>query len=179
MVFYFPGIILLFISFTIAKGFINFDEEFIIFLCLFIVFTTLMEGLSNTMYDYAKNKSSKIKNWYLKKWNEHLIRLRKQYIVLEFLNNFTSQNLYIFYKSINSFFSFISYNFYLKDLYLNFLVKETFYIYELLENQALSNSNRLAFNQMKTLLVELMQAESQEFPSNCIKNAIISLSKKK
>lgn len=178
MLFFYPGLIILFLLFSIAKGFMNFDEEFVIFLCLLIVFITIIENLGDSILEYSSAKIAKIKGWYLVNWNEHLSRLDKQRKVLLFLQKFVLHGVYFFFKTVNSFIFFISYNFNLKNLYLNLLVKEIFFSFEMLENTANTAYTKFVFDDAKTKILNSLNKENAEFPINSFKIALSRVSKK-
>ena len=172
-----PYLLIFIIFFGITKGFINFDEEFVIFLCLFIVFVTLMETLGDIMNDYAVTKTIKIKSWYLINWNLNLDRIKNNSKLVFFNENFYKISFYFFITTLNSFLFFISYNFYLKQLYNFFLIKEILYIYELLELKTINKIYLYGFNKNKKYFLNSISKISNKFLFKTLKMSMKKIKK--
>jgi len=62
---------------AIAKGFFNLDEEFVVFLCLIIVFSTGIAVLSNAITEYSSSKVEKLLSIHSRNWSQLLVILKK------------------------------------------------------------------------------------------------------
>jgi hypothetical protein len=172
---YYPSFLLYIVFFGIVMALFNYDEEFVIFLCLLIIFLTLMETLGDHVNEYASEKTSKIKLWYFTNWNLHLNRIKSNSELLFFIENFYNISFIFFVKILNSFFYFISYNFYLKNIYSSLLVKELLYTYEFLELNADLNSKILRFNKKKENFLAIIKNKNNKFPIKTLKLALNKL----
>lgn len=175
--YYYPSFILSILFVNVVLGFMNFDEEFIIFLCLLIVFLTLMETLDTHLNEYANEKIKRIKSWYFTNWNLHLFRIKNNSELLFFIENFYIVSFLFFVKILNSFFYFISYNFYLQRIYSSLLVKELLYIYEFLELNATLNSKLIKFNKQKEIFLNIVKTKNKVFPIKTLSLALQRLKK--
>ena len=172
MILYNPYLLIFIIFFGIAKGFINFDEEFVIFLCLFIVFITLMETLGKFLTGYVSAKTIQIKSWYLINWTLNLNRIKTNSKLVFFNENFYNISFYFFITILNSFLFFISYNFYLKQFYNLFLIKEIIYIYEFLELKTINKIYLYGFNKNKKYFLNSIYKISNKFLFKTLKMSI-------
>lgn len=174
----YPSLIFSFILFNVSFEIIKFDEEFVIFLTLLIVFLTLVENLGNSLKEQSFLHLSKLKNIFKNKCQENFIFIEEQIKILFFLNEFNYEIAFFIIKIQRSFINFISYDFYLTELYLNILVKETLCCFELLEINAIKYYeilfNKILFNKINKNL----QNKILNFNKDLLEQVLYFISKK-
>lgn len=140
---FYPSLIFSFILINVGFEFIKFDEEFIIFISLLIVFLTLVENLGKDLQNSAEIQLSKLKFFFQNKQEANAFLIQEQLNVLNFLDEFFLEKSYFILKTQLSFIEFFSFEFYVTELYLNLLIKETLINFEILETKALMSSEAL------------------------------------
>lgn len=139
----YPSLIFSFILINVGLEIIKFDEEFIIFISLLIVFLTLVENLGKNLSESANNRLKKLQLFFLNKQEANSFLIKEQVNILNFLDEFFLEKSYFILKTQLSFIEFFSFEFYITELYLNLLIKEILNNFEILETKALMNAELL------------------------------------
>ena len=152
------NLLILFLFFLFAKGFIPYDEEFVIIICLFIVFIVLLEFSKDSFNKNVNEIIFTIQKFYNNELNfyDNLHKLN----IIELNNLFFFKLkfwcIYIhFFNQICLFFSLryqfsnIYFNLLVNEKLCNFLLLETFIYYKLLNNYKIN----LFINKVKILML--------------------------
>lgn len=175
---FYPSLIFSFILFNVSFEIIKFDEEFIIFLTLLIVFLTLVENLGYGLKEQALSHLYKLKKIFQNKCQENFVFIDEQIKILSFLNDFYFEISFFIVKIQRSFINFISYDFYLTELYLNMLVKETLCCFELLEINAIKYYEVLFTNILFSKINQNLQNKTLNFNKEVLEQVLFFILKK-
>ena len=123
----------LIILFLISKEVFSYDEEFIILLCLFVVFFTFVEGFNIKTRAYFDANIETLLNYYIErflftKWGLNKLRHHALFVIFNQLELFFINN-YIMLR----FFETYVYNYFLRKIYIILAFKELLLLKYILE----------------------------------------------
>lgn len=151
---------------AIAKGFFNLDEEFVVFLCLIIVFSTGIAVLSNAITEYSSSKVEKLLGIHSRNWSQLLVILKK-------VKSITAQNKKLYNslvvltaKAAKTFINSAAHNVVYSQMFYSLLVKEVFFVYENAEIKASSAYVNLLFKNFKQDTLQNLQSNPVNFSFN-------------
>jgi hypothetical protein len=151
---------------AIAKGFFNLDEEFVVFLCLIIVFSTGIAALSNAITEYSSAKVEKLLGIHSRNWSQLLVILKK-------VKSITGQNKKLYNslvlltaKAAKTFINSAAHNVVYSQMFYSLLVKEVFFVYENAEIKASSAYVNLLFKNFKQDTLHSLQSNPVNFSFN-------------
>jgi len=148
---------------AIAKGFFNLDEEFVVFLCLVIVFSTGIAALGNSITEYSSAKVEKLLGIHSRNWSQLLVILKK-------IKSITGQNTKLYNsliiltaKAAKTFLNSAAHNIVYSQMFYSLLVKEVLFVYENAEIKASSAYVNLLFKNFKQDTLQTLQTNPVNF----------------
>jgi hypothetical protein len=154
---------------AIAKGFFNLDEEFVVFLCLIIVFSTGIAALSDSITEYSSVKVEKLLGIHSRNWKQLLVILKKvKTISVENQETYSSLTL-LTVKAAKIFLTLSAQNVVYTQMFYSLLVKEVLFVYENAEIKASSAYVTLLFKTFKSETLQTLQNNPVKFSFNTFK----------
>ena len=152
------NLLIFFLFFLFAKGFIPYDEEFVIIICLFIVFIVLIEFSKDSLNKNITENINIIQEFYYNELNFY--NNLNQLNILELNNLFFFKlkfwciyihffNQICLFLSLRYQFNNIYFNLLVNEKLCNFLLLETFIFYKLLNTYKID----LFINKVKNLML--------------------------
>lgn len=148
---------------AIAKGFFNLDEEFVVFLCLIIVFSTAIAALGNVITEYSSAKVEKLLGIHSRNWSQLLVILKKVKSITEQNTKLYNSLIILTAKAAKTFINVAAHNVVYSQMFYSLLVKEVLFVYENAEIKASSAYVNLLFKNFKQDTLQNLQNNPVNF----------------